>query len=121
MRDSPAAMTRTHHTDHTGRSSTCGIFLERSNGSSARGATAAQPTTSPPSYASTPGANGRPVSSRTYSRRAGPTSSRLVLESSRWLRHQQTLEVGFLGPSITATSSNRVLVAGSISTPTSPR
>ena len=121
MRDSPAAMTRTHHTDHTGRSSTCGILRERSKGNCARGATAAQPTTSPPSYASTPGATGRPVSSRTYSRRAGPTSSRLVLESSRWLRHQQTVEAGFLGPSTVATSSNRALVAASISMPTRTR
>ena len=24
--------TRTHHTDHTGRSSTCGIFVDRANG-----------------------------------------------------------------------------------------
>jgi len=38
-----------HHNDHTGSSSTCGIFVDRWNGSSARGATAAQPTTSSPS------------------------------------------------------------------------
>src|SRR5215211_2926044 len=110
-----------HQTDHTGRSSTWGIFVERSKGRPDRGATAAQPTTSPPSYASTPGAIRRPVSLRTYSPRAGPMSSRLVFESSRWLRHQQTLEVGFLGPSIVATSSNRARVAGLIWIGTFPR
>jgi hypothetical protein len=45
----------------------------------------------------------------------------LVVESIRWLRHQQTLDVGFFGPSIVATSSNRALVAGRISMPTRPR
>src|SRR5215207_8145079 len=110
-----------HQRDHTGRSSTRGIFVERSNGSSDLGATAAQPTTRSPSYASTPGAILRPVSLRTYSPRAFPTSSRLVFESSRWLGHQQTLEVGFLGPSIVAMSSNRALVAGLISIGIYPR
>src|SRR5919199_5758116 len=110
-----------HHRDHTGRSSTWGIFVERWNGSSDRGATAAQPTTSAPSYASTPGAIGRAVRARTNSPRAGPTSSRLVLESIRWLRHQQTLADGFLGPSIVATSGNRSLVAGRTSIGTRPR
>ncbi len=46
--------TRMHHTDHTSRSSTCGIVRLRAKLVSARGATAAQPTTSSPSYASTP-------------------------------------------------------------------
>jgi hypothetical protein len=45
----------------------------------------------------------------------------LVRESSRWLRHQQTLEAGFFGPSTVATSSNRAAVAGSISMTTEPR
>src|SRR3954468_6719075 len=110
-----------HQSDHTGRSSTCGIFVDRSKGNSDRGATAAQPATWPSSYASTPGAIGRAVSVRTYSPRAGPVSSRLVLESSRWLRHQQTLADGFLGPSIVATSSNRAVVAGWISIGSCPR
>ena len=35
--------------DQTGSLSTCGILVERANGSSDRGATAAQPTTSSPS------------------------------------------------------------------------
>ena len=52
------------------------------------------------------GATSRLHSSLTYSPRAGPTSSRFVLESSRWLRHQHTDDVGFFGPSIVATSSN---------------
>ena len=38
-----------HHTDHTATSSTCGILRLRANVVSARGATAAQPTTSSPS------------------------------------------------------------------------
>src|SRR5688500_15707909 len=110
-----------HHTDHAGRSSTWGIFVERSKGSVDRGATAAQPTTSPASYASTPGAIGRLVKRRTYSPRAGPASSGLVFASSRWLRHQQTLEVGCLGPSMVATTSNRARVAGLISIGIPPR
>jgi hypothetical protein len=45
----------------------------------------------------------------------------LVFESMRWLRHQQTDDAGFFGPSIVATSSNRAAVAGLISKLTSPR
>src|SRR5262245_56474315 len=54
----------------------------------------------------------RPHSILTYSPRARPTSSRLVFQSSRWLRHQHTEEPGFLGPSMVATSLNRAVVAG---------
>jgi hypothetical protein len=39
----------------------------------------------------------------------------LVRASTRWLRHQHTFEVWFLGPSMVATSSNRAAVAGAIS------
>src|SRR6187200_1664200 len=105
-----------HHTDHTGSSSTWGILVDRAKGSSERGATAAQPTTSTPSYARTPGATVRLQSCLTYSPRARPTSARLVLASIRWLRHQHTDEFGFLGPSMIATSSKRSIVAGRIST-----
>lgn len=107
--------TRMHQIDHTGRSSTCGILRDLAKGRSARGATAAQPTTSPASYASTPGDTGREQRSRTKSARSCPASERLSLASMRWLRHQQTEEVGFFGPTIVATSSNRAAVAGSTS------
>ena len=42
--------------------------------------------------------------------RAGPTSSRLFLESRRWFRHQQTEASGLFGPSMIAISSNRAIV-----------
>src|SRR5688500_10007044 len=113
--------TRMHHSDQTGSSSTYGIFVDRAKGSSDRGATAAHPTTSPPSYARTPGATLRLHSFRTYSPRAGPTSSLLVFESTRWLRHQHTDDSGFLGPSMLATSSNRARVAGLTTMLTEPR
>ena len=57
--------TRRHHTDQTGTSSTCGIFVDRAKGSSERGATAAHPTTFVSSYARTPGATERSHSFRT--------------------------------------------------------
>ena len=101
-----------HHADQTGRSSTWGILVDRAKGSSDRGATAAHPTTSASENARTPGATVRLHSFLTYSPRARPTSSRLVFQSSRWLRHQHTEESGFLGPSMVATSSNRAFVAG---------
>ena len=65
------------------------------------------PSTTVPSsaWARTPGATSRAHSPRTKSPRAGPTSSRFERESMRWLRHQQTDDVGFLGASIVATSS----------------
>src|SRR4051794_8702480 len=107
--------TRMHHADQTGRSSTWGIIVDRAKGSSDPGAIAAQPTTSTSSYARTPGATRRPQSFRTYSPQARPTSSRLIFESTRWLRHQHTEELGFFGPSMIATSSNRATVAGRIS------
>src|SRR5215813_9182384 len=59
-----------------------------------------------------PGATARLHSFLTYSPRARPTSSRLVFQSSRWLRHQHTEESEFLGPSMVATSSKRAIVAG---------
>jgi hypothetical protein len=110
-----------HHTDQTGNWSTWGIFVDRAKGSSDRGATAAHPMTSSPSWARTPGATLRLQSLRTYSPRAGPTSSRLVFESTRWLRHQHTEDSGFLGPSMVAMSPNLALVAGLTSMLTEPR
>jgi hypothetical protein len=91
-----------HQTDHTGRSSTWGILRECSIGCrSARGATPAQPTTSPSSSrASTPGAIVRRVSARTLSARSTPTSERFSFELSRHDRHQQTDDSGFFGPSM---------------------
>src|SRR5829696_3643111 len=97
---------RMHQTVQTGRSSTWAILVDRAKGSSDRGATAAQPTTSASSYARTPGATARRVSFLTYSPRARPMSSRLVLESTLWLRHQHTEESGFLGPIMVARGAN---------------
>src|SRR5215468_5281163 len=97
-----------HHTDQAGRSSTCGILADRAKGSSERGATAAHPATSPPHNC------------LTYSPRAGPVSARLVFQSSRWLRHQHTEELGFLGPSMVATSPNRAFVPGRTTVLTGP-
>src|SRR4029453_12703400 len=45
----------------------------------------------------------------------------VFFEWSRWLKHQHTVESGFLGPSIVATSLNRVIVAGRTSMVTMPR
>ena len=46
-----------------------------------------------------------------HSRRADPTSARLVRLSIRWLRHQQTEDAGFFGPSMVSTSAKRSRVA----------
>lgn len=68
--------TRMHHTLQTPSSSpTCGMRRFVAKLVSARGWTAAQPTTSSPSYASTPGGPDA-ISSRTFAPRASPRSSR---------------------------------------------
>ena len=74
--------TRMHQTDHTSRSSTCGIFRLRAKVVSARRATAAQPTTSSPSYASTP-IGPRFISSATFFARSGPRSVRFSFDGMR--------------------------------------
>jgi hypothetical protein len=74
--------TRMHHTDHTSRSSTRGIVRPRAKVVSVRGATAAHPTTSSPSYASTPSGPSS-ISSATFSPRAGPRSDTFSFDGMR--------------------------------------